>query len=85
MSCSEAYKTSDTPLAAWLLSQGFKLQGVARPDPNSIRTFFTFDDSPELQQSIITFQSGVAAGNIMAYQNAYRYLVSLATQNGRQS
>jgi len=69
------YKTKDTPQSAWLVSEGFELLLVERVGN---RSFFVFRNSPELQESVVLWQSGRAQGNTRGYYEAYRKVVALA-------
>ena len=72
---SEIYRTPDTALAAWLLSQGFTLLELDDSKPFSISFLFK-DDSTELPKCIHDFQAAKAEGNIVAFFRAYRRLVA---------
>ena len=68
------YRTHDTPLAAFLLTEGFKL---SRIDYNEKQAIFTFlrDGTEDLDNAIMQYQAGTAKGNIVLFYNSYRSLV----------
>lgn len=66
------YRTSETPLAAYLMSEGFILLDVEHND----RSVFIFkNDTPKLQETVRLYQSGQAKGNIAVFFNAYKRLL----------
>jgi hypothetical protein len=68
------FKTSDTPLATWLIISGIKLQSVN----NSINpTEFTFVDidRDKLNDLIFQWDGGNAVGNCNSFYKTYRSLV----------
>jgi hypothetical protein len=71
------FRTSDTPLAAFLYSKNIRLIGVERENS---KVFFCFADTTLLQRLAQSFQLTSAYGNITAYNNAYKYLVTLIKQ-----
>ena len=67
------YATSDTPLAAYLISKGFELKDIKRKKDKS---HFIFPNSdPSIEKAVFEFQSSTAEGNINIFFNAYRYLL----------
>jgi hypothetical protein len=70
-----AFVTSDTALAAWLVSRGFELQNLDNSRPNSVAFLFA-DSNDELVKAVKIFQLGTAEGNILAFYRAYKRLVS---------
>lgn len=68
------FSTSDTPLAAYLISEGFEL---LRIDYEGFRAFFVFDGSDEILQRVVSdYNRAVALGNIVAYEKARKGLVA---------
>lgn len=49
------WKTFSTKLASYLISEGFKLEDTERTGDHSVR--FVFLDSPELQKSVMDFNT----------------------------
>ena len=73
MSESTAFRTSDTALAAYLVSEG-----NGTPDIefiNGSRAFFTFPKSSKLEVSIDKFDTAQAKGNIVLFFSAYQSLL----------
>jgi hypothetical protein len=74
---ADIFRTSDTPLAAFLYSKNISLASVERDNG---KVFFCFQNTPLLQKLAQSFQLTSAYGNITAYNNAYKYLVTLIKQ-----
>lgn len=71
---SEEFRTSETSLAAYLISLGFELQEIQYEQS---RAFFVFENNDEaLAREVKKFQILEAKGNIVAYENARRTLLS---------
>ena len=68
------YTTSDTTLAAYLISGGYYLVGI---DYNKPRFEFTFDDSNGLRQSVMEYISGHAVTEPVAYSRVTKKLLRL--------
>ena len=68
------FKTSDTPLTAYLRGcEGFTLVDIEYSEG---RAFYIFqDDSGQLQKCVHDFNMGAAVGNINDFYNAYRVLI----------
>ena len=67
------FTTTQTPLAAWLHSQGFKIVEVLTLEfPATI----VFEDSPSLQKYIHLWQTSQADGNCNAFYDSLRLLLS---------
>lgn len=62
MGIDELYKTSDLYIAAWLLSQGLRLQDIDRH--NRQRCDFIFEDRPDRPELVNQFMCGSAIGNV---------------------
>ena len=71
------FPITDTPLAAYLIQQGFKLIIIRyEPRPNSRpQGIFIFNDSLELQEHIALFESGEATINLVKYEHAKSKLI----------
>lgn len=72
VSSNGAFTTSDTALAAYLISEGFN---PPTKETNGRRIFWTFETSDPLQQSAREFGAGRAIGNISLFFNAYQGLI----------
>lgn len=71
---TEEFRTSETSLAAYLISLGFELQEIQYEQS---RAFFVFENNDEaLAREVKKFQILEAKGNIVAYENARRTLLS---------
>lgn len=73
------YSTNNTALAAWLVSQGFKLLDLDFSDPRTVAFLFN-NDTEALQQAIRLFQLEEAVGNIGAFFRAYRRMLLLVKE-----
>ena len=68
------YETSNTALAAYLISEGFSLSEIDYSDPQ--RANFIFPNNNEsLSQCARNFQMAQAKGNIVLFFNSYRTLL----------
>jgi hypothetical protein len=68
------FKTSDTPLAAWLIISGIKLQTVnSSINPNEF--VFIDADRESLNDLIFQWDGGNAVGNCNSFYKTYRSLV----------
>ena len=73
------YKTSDTPLAAYLVYLGYP---ILETKLIRNRHFFLFDDSNNgIHDAIFAFESGNAQGNIPAYFDTYQRLLRIIKAN----
>ena len=68
----DVFCTSDTPLAAFLISSGIPLLHI---DFNGSRAIFNFNRDDALSQLVAQFRSAGATGNIVAYEQARRELI----------
>ena len=69
-----AYKTTDTALAAYLYSEGFELLEV---DGSNFPSVFYFENSnPKLSEYIRNFQIGKAEGNIAIFFKSYKTMLA---------
>ena len=68
------YQTSDTALAAYLISQGYEYLELDVSNPRSA-VFFFENNSSAFQESLKQFQLGEASGNILAFFRAYKKLL----------
>lgn len=67
------FKTSNTALAAYLVSEGF---GTPDIDYNGKRAFFIFPkDNSRIDQCIRAFDTVQAVGNIKVFFDAYQTLI----------
>ena len=73
---NDIYSTNDTALAAWLVSQGFKLLDLDFTNPKTVAFLFN-NDTEALQQTIRLFKLDEAEGNISAFFRAYRRMLLL--------
>ena len=72
---SARFKTSDLPLAAYLLSQGLSLDRVDRSNPT--RCQFLFPQAPSVEHALAAWQTGNASVNAIAYWSAIQRLKRL--------
>lgn len=73
MSESNSFRTSDTALAAFLISEGFTLSDI---DHTSKRSFYLFpNDSEKLNKTIGEYDTARVTGNIVLFFNAYQSLL----------
>ena len=67
------FKTSNTALAAYLISEGF---GTPDIDYNGTKAFFTFSrDNSHMNECIRAYDTAKAEGNIVCFFNAYQSLI----------
>jgi len=67
------YRTSNTALAAYLISEGF---GIPEMEfPNGSQAYFIFERSPKIEKHIAIFDAAQAKGNIVLFFNAYQNLL----------
>jgi hypothetical protein len=66
------FKTTDTPLAAFLIESGFRLLIIeyeARPNRRDIGTFVFDTSDPKIQDFIDGYNRGEAPANIVVYEH----------------
>lgn len=68
------YRTTDTPLAAYLMSQGFDIL-IIEYDDGGRATYIFSNDSTQLKEHIKLFKLGKAESNITAYERARNALL----------
>lgn len=74
MQDEKIFSTSDSSLAAWLYSQGFRLQDV---DKTVFPNIFRFiNDTTRLAKAVSDFQTGKAEGNITMFFHAYKKMIA---------
>ncbi len=71
--CRPAYDTPDLHLASFLRCRGFTIADLRR---ESNRTFFVFQDSPELRRAIVDYANDGVVG-VRLFCNTLRDLKSL--------
>ncbi len=70
----DTFRTSDTPLAAYLVSEGFGTPDIEFP--NGSRAFFILShDNPKIKEYIKDFDTTKAEGNIVLFFQAYQRLL----------
>jgi hypothetical protein len=71
---TDVFKTSDTALAAYLISEGFNSPDIEYNGNN--RASFVFNKTnPEIDKCISDFDTARATGNIVLFFNAYQALL----------
>ena len=73
ISQTELFKTSDTALAAYLISEGYNAPDIEYN--GGTRASFVFTKTTELDKSISDFDTARANGNIVLFFNAYQSLL----------
>lgn len=68
------FKTSDTPLAAWLIVNGIKLSNINNSD-NPTEFIFSSSEQERLNDLIFQWDGGNAVGNCNSFYKTYRSLV----------
>ena len=82
------FATTDTALAAWLVTKGFNYTSIRhKPNPNKpleldAEFVFTRDGNNKVDDLKDAFQSGEAYGNIVAYIRHYHVLSQKARSRG---
>ena len=70
---SGKFRTSSTPLAAYLISEGFIIESTIQENG---KVFFLFEDDNEtFAKCVRDYELGRAMGNIAVFFNAYRSLL----------
>ncbi len=75
------YRTFSTKLAAYLISEGFKLEDTKRETPNTVS--FWFDDSQQLQKCIMAFNTCRDFGCVSRAFDIYSKLLIQIKNGGR--
>ena len=73
MSSEDFFRTSDTALAAYLITAGFDSPNIEYENGN--RAYFLFETSVSLSNSISSYDTARAIGNIVLFFNAYQSLL----------
>jgi hypothetical protein len=73
-SCIEPFRTSETVLAAYLISAGFNTPAI--DFVNGSKAYFVFPrDNADLEPFINDFNSGRATSNVVVFMAAYQNLI----------
>lgn len=73
---SEYFRTSDTALAAYLVSEGFGTPEIEFSNGNGVRAFFIFPhNNPKIDEHINAWDSIQAKGNVVKFFQAYQTLL----------
>ena len=75
------WKTFSTKLAAYLISEGFKLEDTERTNDNVVR--FIFSDSLQLQKSVMDFNTCRDMGCVSRAFDIYSKLLIQIKNGGR--
>lgn len=68
------FRTSDTPLSAYLVSEGFGTPEIEFT--NGVRAFFLFKlDDPKIKKAIHAWDTARARGNVVLFFQAYQTLL----------
>ena len=71
---NDVFKTSDTALAAYLISEGFNTPEIQYPNGN--RAYFVFPTANyDINKYVADFDTARANGNIVLFFNAYQTLL----------
>ncbi len=74
MSLNDSFRTSDTALAAYLVSEGFGTPEIEFN--NGSRAFFIFSkEDPKIDDSINSWDTGRATGHVVMFFQAYQTLL----------
>jgi hypothetical protein len=74
ISSEDSFRTSDTALSAYLVSEGFGTPEIEFT--NGMRAFFIFSrHNPKIDNFISDFDTARAIGNIVLFFNAYQTLL----------
>jgi hypothetical protein len=75
MDTNQEYRTSETSLAAYLVSEGFLIQIIEYDDKG--RGTYVFDNSdPKLKELVALYHRGKAIGDIALYEHARNTLIN---------
>lgn len=71
------YSTSETSLATYLILSGFTLAGITYRDIPNHRPqgIFIFNDSPELRNQILLFETSQATVNLASFEKLKSKLI----------
>lgn len=72
---NDIYRTTFTPLAAWLITEGFELLEADFSDPRSV-VFLFKNDTQALEQAVMDYKTTRAVGNINLFYENYRKLLA---------
>lgn len=73
MQSTDIYRTSDTALAAYLISEGLEFPLIEYENGNRAYFVFPLDDETEIK--ISDYDTARALGNIVLFFNAYQGLL----------
>jgi len=68
---TDSLRTSETSLAAYLISEGFDYE----IEFNGSKAFFIFSKNPKINKFISAYDTARAKGNIVLFFNAYQTLL----------
>jgi len=72
---NDVFKTSDTALAAYLISEGLSTPEIQYPNGNG-RAYFIFPIANfDIQKFVADYDTARASGNIVLFFNAYQTLL----------
>lgn len=76
------FKTANTALAAYLITEGYELADKDTSNPNEV--LFIFDNgSPKLAELVRAFNMGTAVVNASIFYHNYRKLVAITQRERR--
>lgn len=79
MNVINPFKTSDTPLAAYLYSEGFKIIDIDYSNPTRAEFLFA-NNNPQILEHVRLFNLGVADVNAATYARLLRKLTKCVTR-----
>ena len=79
MNDSKPYRTSDTPLAAYLYSEGFKIIDIDYTNPTRAEFLFA-NNNPKILECVRLFNLGIADVNASTYARLLRLLTKTVTR-----
>lgn len=84
MSEIQPYKTSDTPLGAYLHMCGYKVVGTVQDPNDHKREVLLFADDGDIEALEATWRSGKAVGELREYQRSLK-IVTRTVNEARKS
>ena len=72
---NDVFKTSDTALAAYLVSEGFNTPEIQFPNGNGRAYFIFLKANFDIEKYVADYDTARANGNIVLFFNAYQTLL----------
>lgn len=70
---NQSFETTDSALAAYLISEGFTKPGIKLDNNRCVFCFI--DNNNSISAFVTNYQSGKAIGNIPAFYHSYKHVL----------